>query len=469
MVEHRGAAKPFLLIVAFWGEDFRRHFLQLCLASLLSPGNIPSLSGKRLCRVVMCTTRQDWAAIQAEPIFFTLQQYAEAVFLELRSIPPDFLKPMVREWNHRKTTVQAEPFQEDDLSVSPLDAATPEAFATLQGIGRELGLELTSHHEYAMRIFFMSAGHKAAAALAHQEKAFGVFLAPDMVLSDGSLTHLHRLALSGTKVVMVPACRFSLEDSLQKFQVNGFLKPDQPLVLPPRKLVEMVFACPHPETACFEFDSPVFSNPATSAMWKVAGDDGGLLHSFFWAPLLVSYHEMNIHHLDYFDKGGTTDGKYIAMHFHPNRDVTPITDSDEVFLASFTPRGEYSYRVKAGILKRIPGIGRLYKISLIRRTLYGPMGDLIKRNLYAYPVRIHSQDLSPAWNTVESLAAGIVERALKPPGILGRAVMTFYWITHLFSGPNLIGRIRNVAGYALGYVHPEIRQRIKHILSRLGF
>lgn len=467
-LENAEPVRPFYCIVAFWGPTYRQHFLQWCLPSLLSPGNIPFLLGKRPIKFLISTTPQDWDALSADPLFSILKKFAEPVFLEIRRSVPDFLQTVVREKKRRNQVHASEQSPEADLPWSPLDIATPEAFEELQTLGRGMGINLTDHHQYAVRILFMSAGHKAAAALAYQDQAYGIFLAPDMVLSDGSVAHLHQLAQSGKKVVMVSACRFSLEDCFREFHKSGLMASGDPLVLPPRKLVEMVFSGMHPETACFEFDSPFFSNPATSAFWKVPGDAGVLLHSFFWAPLLVDYGGIDRHHAEYFDSGGTTDGKYIAMHFNSQRDVTPVTDSDEIFLASFTPRGEYSYPIRKGIVKQLPVLNRLYKTFLIRRSLYGPMGDDMKRHLYLRPVRLHSHPLSPEWNKVEQRADEIVKRALNPPGMFGRTANTLLWFKSLFGGPDLFWRIRNVSGYLIGKLSPEKRVRLKQAIEKWG-
>src|SRR5437868_15435617 len=87
------AERPFYFVDSFWGQEFRRHFLRLCVASLLSPGNLPALTGTRASRFLICTTLEDWAAISADPIFRLLASYTEPVFVELSLAAPDFLAP----------------------------------------------------------------------------------------------------------------------------------------------------------------------------------------------------------------------------------------------------------------------------------------------------------------------------------------------------------------------------------------
>jgi hypothetical protein len=415
--------RPFYFIVSFWGREYREHFLRLCASSLLAPGNLPALSGSRSSRFLICTTNEDWACIQSDPIVRLLEASTVLEFIELRRSVPEFLKPVYQERLRRTGSNGGFSGESPDgATVTPDEVASSESFGALRAIGKEIGTELTIHHHYALRILFMSAGHKAAACRAHADGAYAVFLAPDMVLSDGSVAHLDRLARGGDKVVLVAACRFAQDECLAEFRKRGMIEPGKPLILPSRLLVEISFANMHPETACFEFDSPYFCDMASSAFWRVGRDRGVLLHSFFWAPLLVSYGDVQDHHAAYFDGGGTTDGKYISMHFDPACDITAVQDSDEIFLASFTRSSEYYYPIHNSLVKQVPGLRDRYKTRLIRRALYGPRGDAIKRQLYTLPVRCHSDAISPDWKDVEHRAALIVNRAVKKPGWLEQMI-----------------------------------------------
>jgi len=424
VVKGNAADQPFYFIVTFWGAEFRRSFLQLCAASLLSPQNLPALARTRTSRFLVCTTQEDWDAISSDAVFQLLKRYADPILIKLQRPVPEFLRPVFREKMFRTS---GSPLSNESLyqyQVSPLDVATPEAFHELQRIGSEIHVKLTVYHHYALRILFMSAGHKAAACLTHTDQAYGIFLAPDMVLSDGSLMHLNQLADQGKKVVMVSACRFSQEECIQEFEGRDLMKSGLPLVLPSEVLIEIVLGHLHPETECFEFDSPYFCDVATSAFWRACRDEGLLLHSFFWAPLLVSYREIEKHYAEYFDEGGTTDGKYIALHFNTQQDITPIYDSHDIFLASFTPRTEYYYPVKSHILKRLSYTKIGYKTYLLQKTLYGPMGDPVKRWLFSIPVRIHTGVVkSEAWAKCEQAASVVVNRALRHPSIFRKAMM----------------------------------------------
>lgn len=457
--------RPFYFIVSFWGEEFRNHFLRLCAPSLLAPRNIPALSGIRCCRLLICTTAEDWKAIQADPVFALLCVSATPEFLELRHPVPDFLRRPYQE-KLRRAAGRHEMGQAVRIpdSVSPNDVASPEAFAELQAIGLEIGVMLTARQAYALRLFFMSAGHKVAAIRAHTDGAYAVYLAPDMVLSDGAVSELDRLARRGSKVVLAAACRFGQEECLAAFRSRGLLEPGKPLCLPPRLLVEIAFAHLHPETAGFEFDAPAFCTTATSALWRVPEDGGALLHSFFWAPLLVSYGDVQTHHADCFDHGGTTDGKYIAMHFDPDRDITAIADSDALMMASFTRTEDYAYPDTRGLLKRLPGVRTVYKIHLIRRMLYGPMGDSVKRRLYAVPVRFHSRPISPVWEELERRAEAVVIRALKKPGLLAAAWIRVSWF---LSEQSLRSFGWFLVTYPVSKLSPHRRDQLRQLIGKI--
>jgi len=457
--------RPFYFIVSFWGEEFRNHFLRLCAPSLLAPRNIPALSGARRCRLLICTTAEDWKAVQADPTFELLRTFAVPEFLELRHPVPDFLRrPYQEQFRRAAGRHEKERAVRIPDSVSPNDVVSPAAFAALQAIGREIGVTLTARQAYALRLFFMSAGHKAAAIRAHADGAYAVYLAPDMVLSDGAVSELDRLARQGSKVVLAAACRFVQEECLAAFRSRGMLEPGKPLCLPPRLLVEIAFAHLHPETAGFEFDAPAFCTTATSALWRVPGDGGALIHSFFWAPLLVSYGDVRTHHADCFDHGGTTDGKYIAMHFDPDRDLTAIADSDRLMMASFTRAEDYAYPDTHRMLKGLPGLGTAYKIHRIRRMLHGPMGDPVKRRLYAVPIRFHSQPVSLAWEAVEQRAEAIVSRALKQPGRLAAAWIRTSWF---FSEQSLRSFGWFVATYPVSKLSPHRRDQLRRLIGKI--
>src|SRR5271163_3301927 len=70
--------RAFYFIVVMWGERFRSYFLQFCLASLLSPGNLPALDPSRRSKFLIATSPDDWAAMRRSEMFRRLERYVEA-------------------------------------------------------------------------------------------------------------------------------------------------------------------------------------------------------------------------------------------------------------------------------------------------------------------------------------------------------------------------------------------------------
>lgn len=477
-----GAAYHF--VVSFWGAPFREYFLRLSAGSLLAPGNAPSLVNKRDSRMVVCTTVEDWQAIQEDPTFVALKEYVAADFIELRRSVPEFVKPHILEQRRRRgESHPTSPEEWGEISVVPTDVLSADAYAELEAIGRDISNELTVHSHYALRIHFMATGHKAAAIAAHEARACAVFLAPDMMLSDGAILALEAYRRAKAKVVLIPALRFRQDECLDEMRALGLLSPGQPLAIKPRELVSLAFRHPHPETECFEFESDYFCDTATSATWRVAGDDGVLLHSFHFGPLLIDYRDLEIHHTEYFDQGGTTDGKYIAMHFPNEEDIVVIDDSDEALMASFTPGWEYYYPVKTSIAKRLPLVGRRYKTHLIRKTLFGPMGDPVKRRYYVRPMRLHSGPLGAEWDRAERKARGIAHAAARPPGLFdhGLAMLQAFsaWIRGLSFDRQGVRKeirrvkqpLRSVGGPVFRFLSsrmsPERRASLRSLIKRV--
>lgn len=403
---------------SFWGEAFRDYVLRLSVGSLLAENNVPALTNKKDSRFFFCTTQGDWNAIQNDPTFDLLASYIEPVFIELRRSVPDFIKPIIAEKRRREgLSIPAAPEDWGAITVTPDDLLAPAAYAELERIGRDVGIELNVHHHYAFRIFFMSNGHKAGATRAFEDGACAVFLGADLVMSDGAIPELERIvARNDKKVVLTATLRFAQDECLSLFKERGLMEPGRPFTMPPRDMVATMFRHMHPETACFLFDSPEFCDIATSAAWRVPGDDGILLHNLNYYPLLVNFAGVDHHDAAYFDSGGTIDGRYIALHFDPLKDIEVIDDSDRLMLASFTRKDEYYYPITRTLAKSLPGLRTPFKTHLIRKTLFGPMGDAVKRHYYNLPLKLHSKPLTKEWDKVACRAGRIAHEATQPVG-----------------------------------------------------
>ena len=143
-------APSLYFVVVFWGPQYRQWFLDLLLPSLLSPNNLPALPKSAPHRLLIVTLNEDWEQLQKHPAFLKCRELIEPV--HLRMSPPS---------------------------------------------------------AHANKYLVMSRGHQEATRKAFNDRACGVFLTPDLVLSDGSVRSLYRLALEGKHVVLCAAMRFA--------------------------------------------------------------------------------------------------------------------------------------------------------------------------------------------------------------------------------------------------------------------
>src|SRR3989338_5897309 len=164
--------RPFCFIVVFWGAVFRHYFMTLLVASLLAPNNIPSLRNKKESKLIVATTSEDWLTIQQELLFRELKLH---------------------------------------LAIEWVDIGDPKLVS--------------------QKMKLMSRGHQLISEIVFAAKAIGVFLTPDMILSEGAVVALERLVDHGKKVVLCPAVRYEYYGCMQGFEQKGVLKPGQPLVV----------------------------------------------------------------------------------------------------------------------------------------------------------------------------------------------------------------------------------------------
>lgn len=344
--------RPFYFYVVFWGEQFRDYFLELCLPSLLSPNNIPALANRKRSRLLIAAPRADWEAIQQEPIFRRLKSHMEPVWLEMAVPGPDDSKMLV-----------------------------------------------------------MSKGQKAAVEMAFRDAAYGVTLAPDLILSDGSVAELQRLALEGKKLVLIPAMRFSMDPIVDALKARGLMRPGQPLTLPARELMGIALENIHSEFLRYDWNSPYFADFPVVCYWRVPDGSGIVLHSFSWGPMLLDYGSLTEHHAETLDDW-TLDGDYIYQNFREvspeDDDVHVITDSDSICFVTMTSESDWTfYPLKKERLKSLRWLGEWTKGYFLDKAFKNDVFDDLKRQLFLIPIKFHKTEVSEVWDDVENASQRI--------------------------------------------------------------
>jgi hypothetical protein len=355
-------ARGFYFIVVVWGERFCDYFLEYCLPSLLSPGNIPALRTRSPSKFLIATRPEDWELMRATVIFREMERYVTPVFFEIPLCPP----------------------------------------------GRS-GCE------------HMGIGHKLCCELAFREKGYAMILTPDCMLSEGSIGHLQELAKRGAKVVLAAALRFGEEPFLGKLQEIGAIPREsrrdsgKSLVIDGRTMASAAIQGFHSETLRFEWDSPYFFARLPSAVWwRVPEEDGIVLHSLSWAPLLFDYESVRAHDTSMLDNW-TIDGDYVYKNYGDSSEVQIVSDSDDAFIASWGPLSDRPQSLTPIKLFQVPYLGNLIKGVIFYEAFYGPVFDPVKRRIFYRPVYWHSRPLNDQWKVVEARAADVFSIALKRP------------------------------------------------------
>ncbi|MDR4493603.1 MAG: hypothetical protein AB7P17_12740 [Nitrospirales bacterium] len=348
--------RPFYFTVVFWGAEHRGYFTDLLLASLLSPRNIPALNKARRNKFLIVTTLQDWTILQDHALFQLLCQYVEPVFFEM-------------------------PFPE----------------------------------KHDQKMLVMSRGHKLVSMKAYEDEAYGVYVTPDLILSDGSVAAMEQLAEQGRKVVLCVAIRFRQETMLPVMEERNFLKQGQPLAISSRELMGMALQNLHSETLRYEFEAPHFADFPISVYWWASPDKGMIIHSFSWAPLVVDYGALEHHDTQTFDNW-TLDGDYIHRNFPNPDDVYVVTDSDEISLVSFTKESDLHFDLIPEPTKSQYGVlSHDFKVGLIRSLKDSLIMDPLKRTIFPQGVFLHSEEITPEWNEAAEQSTRVIRHACRPP------------------------------------------------------
>jgi tetratricopeptide (TPR) repeat protein len=359
--------RPFYFIVVFWGERFRNYFLDLCLPTLLSPGNLPALATAQRSKFLIWTRPDDWAAMKASPIFRLLEQYVDPVFSELPPCPVD---------------------------PSPIRQAV--LFVLHMGIGHRRGLEM-----------------------AYEAKAYPFVMQPDCMFSDGMVGRLQELAIEGVELVLVPALRFAEEPFFDNLQKLGISPRDrsgvaEPISLSSRQLVHIALASMHSETMTYEWDAPYFTPTPYGVWWRVPGEDGIVVHSLSWASPLLDFAAVPMHDTSTFDQG-TIDADYVHKNLADIKKIHLVLDSDEMFIASWAPLSS-----KACDLTPQPALQRKLTGDLTRKErfrdwFYSGTLDQFKQETFFQAARWHAQPINENWRPVEKHALATLLSCVAPP------------------------------------------------------
>ena len=173
---------------------------------------------------------------------------------------------------------------------------------------------------------------------AYADKALGLMLSPDLMLSDGFLSAVRRRIDAGANLVFIPAWRSDEARLMAGLQDLGLLdrevgETSQPIVLPPRHLARVMADSLHPLEGPRLWNDDRFSVWPSYTFWPVPCN-GYVMFGMSGVPL-VDYAQVAWHNVG--GLGVASLDAYPTMFGFDKPAVEVIADSDEAAIASWTP------------------------------------------------------------------------------------------------------------------------------------
>jgi hypothetical protein len=267
---------------------------------------------------------------------------------------------------------------------------------------------------------YMGVGHKLACSLAYNERAYGCILAPDTIISDGTVAALQRHAEEGKKAVLAPAClRLAEEPFFRELTAMGVLSrkgrasSGQPIIVSGAQLAEASIRSLHSAARIHEWDSPYLAAfvGAPCVFFRASGNEGFLIHCLSWAPLLIDYAAFPDHDVSCLENW-TIDGDYVFKNLGDLNEVHVVRDSDELLYAGFTPKDEQAINL-ASFFRDAPRDSLdEAKGHAIKTNYESPIFDPLKKRLFHDPVLWHGHALDDRWPPLIERARGVIEKSL---------------------------------------------------------
>lgn len=214
------------ILLPVWGARYTRDFLELCLPSLLAPGNIPALSELARCSLVLLAPAGDAAVISQTPLWGLLQRCCET-------------------------------------RIEPIDALVSESSSTVLTLAYALAIRVT--------------GPQAP------DTCF-VPLVADYVVADGSLLRVVERVFAGAGAVLAGNFVIERETALTVLQQSK--DGEGVLAIGAEALVKLSLGALHPATRAQVVDVGSRYDPLTNRLfWRV--DDHCMVGRFFLMHMIA--------------------------------------------------------------------------------------------------------------------------------------------------------------------------------------
>jgi len=337
--------RPFYFNVVVWGSRFCDYLTDYCIPSLLSDNNIPALSNAhKENKFLICCPTHDWNNLIQSRSFKRLSEYLDIIHIEI-SCPNE-------------------------------------------------GVSNCDH---------MGVGHKKATVRSFQDKAYFVALTPDLMLSDGAIEATEKYAKQGKHIVYCAAIRFVEEGVFKDLVELGYdpkLNPPSKIQLSGKELTTLALRNLHDETLLYNLDLP-YLYPGAPSFYKVINDEGILLHTLSWCPLLLDHGIIKNHDTSTFDQG-TFDSDYAYKNFGNSDHVYVCQDSDEMVMLSWGLKDMCKGLLASQPMTSRSWIRKIHYNTFMKKVFYNPLHDELKKRLFVLPVYFHCKDMkSKQWKRQE--------------------------------------------------------------------
>jgi hypothetical protein len=266
-----------------WGAAYTEAYVNICLPSELSAGNLQYVGAHSRSTYRIYTTPKDAETILASPAGKKLASLV-------------------------------------DLQIARVNAALPED---------------NPHTDASPKYQAMSHCHTHFIKTAGNTDSPLVFLSPDLFWADGSLRRLLEIAQSGKRLLMMNALRLAKERFITTLRSRHF-KNGRLQTVGKRELVALAMDHLHPDTESLVWDCGRSNRWPSLLLWK-HNNDGLVLRAFHLHPLMVRPVRRDIF------PEVTIDADYIERVCPDPKDEYIVCDSDDIVgfeLSRETSRGE---------------------------------------------------------------------------------------------------------------------------------
>ena len=216
------------IVIPVWGGHYLDLLEEVCLPTLLAPGNIPALQLNHHCRVRILTKKEDVARLKDSDIFCSVQKVCQAEIIDSSFSTGGKMK------------------------YAEMNACVSHAYDT-----------------------------------AEEEQAAIVFGLADFVWSDGMLATAIAHLAEGKRAVLAPCFRVISDKFRSDFAIK--INPEQrmgAISIPPRSLASLAMDNIHPYSATSFWGEPTFHDWPFLIHWAVKGE-GMMIRGFHLHPVII--------------------------------------------------------------------------------------------------------------------------------------------------------------------------------------